>query len=161
MIDASPVAAPDIKEVSDLLSACARMDIWGLSEVAKAWCGAASCYKNCAASTSIKSQGRPVCSCSRCAPGARRYRLCTVRKEMKSTTIKKKSEIDIQESFFPVLSFIHSHLFFKNFMQIINFLDLTFAKKNYLTNWSPSREKRIGIHRINTLVLPLLRQDYF
>ena len=63
MIDASPVAAPDTTEVLDLQSACARMDIWGLSEVAKALCGAVG--------TCIKSQGRPVCSCSRCAPGAR------------------------------------------------------------------------------------------
>ena len=62
MIDASPVAAPDTREVLDLQSACARMDIWGLSEVAKALCGTVG--------TCIKSQGRPVCSCSRCTPGA-------------------------------------------------------------------------------------------
>ena len=37
------------------------MDIWGWSEVAKAFCGAVG---NC-----IHSQGRPVCSCFRCAPG--------------------------------------------------------------------------------------------
>jgi hypothetical protein len=62
VIDASTVAAPDTKEVPDLQSACARMDMWGLSEVAKALCGAVgSC---------IKSQGRPVCSCFRCATGA-------------------------------------------------------------------------------------------
>ena len=62
VIDASPVAAPDTNEVLDLQSACARMDIWGLSEVAKALCGTVG--------TCIKSQGRPVCSCSRCTPGA-------------------------------------------------------------------------------------------
>ena len=62
MIDASPVAAPETKEIPDLSSACARMDTWGSSEVAKALCSAvAACFK---------SQGRPVCSCSRCAPGA-------------------------------------------------------------------------------------------
>ena len=43
-----------------------------LSEVAKALCGAACCYKNGAVRTCIKSHGRPVCSCSHCAPGAGR-----------------------------------------------------------------------------------------
>ena len=37
------------------------MDMWGLSEVAKALCGAVGICTN--------SQGRPVCFCSRCAPG--------------------------------------------------------------------------------------------
>ena len=60
--NASPVAAPDTSEVPDLQSACAIMDIWGFSEVAKALCGAVS--------TCVKSQGSPVCSCSRRAPGA-------------------------------------------------------------------------------------------
>ena len=60
MIDISPVAAPDAREVPDFQSGCARMDIQGLNEVAKALCGAAC----------VKSQGRPVCSCSRCAPRA-------------------------------------------------------------------------------------------
>ena len=41
--------------------------------------------------------------CTRCW---RWYRLCTVRKEMKSTTIEKKTEIDTQESFFPVPHFL-------------------------------------------------------
>ena len=36
VIDASPVAAPDTREISDRQSACARRDIWDLSEVAKA-----------------------------------------------------------------------------------------------------------------------------
>ena len=62
MIDASPVVAPDTREVSDLQSACPRMDIEGLNELVKALCGAVG--------TCIKSQGRPVCSCSRCASGA-------------------------------------------------------------------------------------------
>jgi hypothetical protein len=62
VIDASPVAARDTKEGSDLLSACARIDTWDLSEVAKAVCSAVV--------TCIKSQGIPVCSCSRCVPGA-------------------------------------------------------------------------------------------
>ena len=61
VIDASPVAAP-CGGVPDLLSACASMDIWGLSEVAKPLCGAAG--------TCIKSRRGPVCSCSCCAPGA-------------------------------------------------------------------------------------------
>ena len=61
MIDASPVAAPDPKEIPDLQSACAIIYIRGSSEVAKAFCGAVGTW--------TKSQGRPVCSCSRCAPG--------------------------------------------------------------------------------------------
>ena len=36
VIDASPVAATDTTEVPDLLSACARIDIWRLHGVAKA-----------------------------------------------------------------------------------------------------------------------------
>lgn len=60
----------DRRQVPDLLSACARMDTWGLSEVAKAACGAACYYKNCAVGTCVKSGGRPVCTCSCCAPGA-------------------------------------------------------------------------------------------
>ena len=62
MIDASPVAAPEARVALDFHSTCARMDSWGLSEVAKAWCGAVGTF--------IKSPGRPFCSCSRCAPGA-------------------------------------------------------------------------------------------
>ena len=60
MIDASPVSVPS-RWVPDLQSACARMNIWGLREVAKALCGAVGAC--------IKSQGRPVCSCSRWALG--------------------------------------------------------------------------------------------
>ena len=37
-----------------------------------------------------------------------RYRLGTVRKEMKSTTMEKKTELDIQESFFHLLTTISS-----------------------------------------------------
>ena len=44
------------------MSACASMDMWGLTELAKVSCGAVD--------TCIKSQGRPVCICSRFAPGA-------------------------------------------------------------------------------------------
>ena len=39
MIDASPVTAPDMREVLDLQSVYARMDRWTLSEVAKVVCG--------------------------------------------------------------------------------------------------------------------------
>ena len=60
MIDARPVAVPDAREIVDLQSACAQMDIWGLSEVAKAVCGTVCRYKNGAAGTCINSQGRPV-----------------------------------------------------------------------------------------------------
>jgi hypothetical protein len=45
VIDASPVATSDTREVRDLQSACAAMDIWGWSEVAIALCGAA-CIKS-------------------------------------------------------------------------------------------------------------------
>ena len=62
MIDASPVAAPKTRELPDLQSACARMDIWGLSELSKVVCGGVG--------TCIRSQERPVCSCSRCTPDA-------------------------------------------------------------------------------------------
>jgi hypothetical protein len=62
VIDARPVAVPDTNEIPDLLSACARMDIRGFSEVAKALCDAVG--------TCIKSQERPVFGCSRCAPVA-------------------------------------------------------------------------------------------
>ena len=61
MIDASSVAVPS-RGVFDLLSACARLNIWDLREVAKALCGAVG--------TSIESRGRPVYSYSRCTPGA-------------------------------------------------------------------------------------------
>jgi hypothetical protein len=64
VIDASSAAAPS-GGVPDLQSACARIDIWGSSEVAKALCGAVG--------TSIKSQGRPVCTCSRCALSEKRW----------------------------------------------------------------------------------------
>ena len=57
MIVAIPVAAPDTKEVPDLLSAWARINIWDLSEVVKALRGAVG--------TCIESRARPVCSCSR------------------------------------------------------------------------------------------------
>ena len=48
VIDACPDTASDIRDVLDLPSACARMDMWGSSEVAKALCGAANYYQNCA-----------------------------------------------------------------------------------------------------------------
>ena len=54
VIDASPVAATDNNEVPDLLSACARINIWRLHGVAKALCGAVG--------TCIKSRGKPVYS---------------------------------------------------------------------------------------------------
>ena len=62
VIDASPVAEPDTREVLDLQSVCPRMDIRDSGEVAKAFCGAVG--------IGIKSQGRPVCSCSCCATDA-------------------------------------------------------------------------------------------
>ena len=43
---------------------------------------------------------------SLCTRRWRWSRLCTVKKEMKSTTIEKKTEIDIRKSFFPVPHFL-------------------------------------------------------
>ena len=62
MIDASPVVALGTNEVPNLQSACTRMVMCGLSEVAKALCrGIGTC---------MKSQGRPVWFCARWALGA-------------------------------------------------------------------------------------------
>ena len=59
---------------------------------------------------------------------------------MKSKAIEKESEIDIQEIFFPSPHFL---------------------RKDELSSLSPSTEKVKRIHRIHTLALPILRQDYF
>ena len=99
MIDASPVAAPS-GGVPDHLSACARMDVWGLSEAVKALCGAACCWF---LYQILKKTSQQLLSL--CTRRWRWYRLCMVRKEMKSTTIETKTEIDIEESFFPVPHF--------------------------------------------------------
>ena len=45
---------------------------------------------------------------SLCTRRWRRYRLCTVRKEMKSKTIEKETEIDIQERFFLLFTIVSS-----------------------------------------------------
>ena len=110
VIDASTVAAPS-RGVPDILSACARMDIWGLSEVAKALCGAACCYKNCAVGTFIESQERLACSCSRCAPdtdGGIDCALCEKRWNQQRSKTKQRL------TFKKVFSFIHNNIFFKN-----------------------------------------------
>ena len=62
MLGASPVAAPDTREIPDLSQHAQEWIFGDLNEVAKALCGAVD--------TCIKSRGRPVWSCSRCAPGA-------------------------------------------------------------------------------------------
>ena len=51
---------------------------------------------------------------------------------MKSTTIKKKTQIDIHESFFPVLSFLDNNLFFTNLKEIRQLLRPHFPKKMIL-----------------------------
>lgn len=56
-------------ESRDMLSVCARMDVWGLSEVAEKLCIGACCSQNCATGTCVKRSGQPVCVCSRCADG--------------------------------------------------------------------------------------------
>lgn len=53
----------------DMFSVCARMDIWGLSEVAEKLCIGACCSQNCGTGRCYKRHGRPVCICSRCANG--------------------------------------------------------------------------------------------
>ena len=92
VIDASPVAAPGSKGVPDLQSACARIDIWGLSEVAKALCGAVD--------TRIKCRGRPVCSCSRCATDAGGGIGCALSGKKWNQQQSNRKQIDTQESLF-------------------------------------------------------------
>ena len=92
MVDASPVAAPDTREVPDLLSACARMDIRDSSEVAKAFCGAVGIC--------IKSQGRPICSCSRCATDAGGGICCALSGKKGNQQQSNRKQIDTQESLF-------------------------------------------------------------
>ena len=156
VIDASSVAAPDTREVPYLLSACARMDIWGLNEVVKALFGAACCWYLYKISRKTSLQLSSLCT-----RRWRRYRLCTVRKEMKSTTIKKViqrmtfKKVSLQ--FFLWFTPISSSRVWRKF---INFSDLT-SKKDDRTNRSPSREKLRRIQRIITLALSLLRKDYF
>ena len=100
VIDASPAAALS-GGVPDLLPACSRIDIWGLSDVAKALCG----------TTCIKSQERPVYSCSRCAPGAGGGIGCALSgKRCNQPPSKRKQRL----AFKKVFSFIHTHLYFKN-----------------------------------------------
>ena len=55
LIHASSVTAPDIREVLHHQPACAKIDVCGISEVAKALCGAACCYKNGVVGTCIES----------------------------------------------------------------------------------------------------------
>ena len=73
---------------------------------------------------------------SLCTRRWRRYRPCSVSEEMKSTTIEKKTEIDIQESF----SFIHNNLFFKNLKWIHQLLRPHFLKKMiYVADHRPEK----------------------
>ena len=52
-----------------IFTVCARMDIWGLSEVAEKLCVGACCSQNCGTGRCVKRDGRPVCVCDRCANG--------------------------------------------------------------------------------------------
>ena len=93
VIDTSPVAAPDTREVPDLQLACARMDMWGLSEAAKALCGAVV--------TCIKSQGRPVCNCYRCTPGTGGRIGCVLSgKKGDQQRSKRKQRLTLEKVFF-------------------------------------------------------------
>ena len=95
VIDASPVTAPDTREVLDLQSACTSMDSLGSSEVARVICDASCCWYLYRISRRTSLQLFLLCT------GLfKRYWLCTIRKEMKWTTIEKKTEIDTQESLF-------------------------------------------------------------
>ena len=150
MIDASPVAAPDTREVPDLSSVFAGMDIWCLSGVAKALSGAAC----------IKSQ-RPVCSCSRCALGAGGGIGCALsRKKWEQHPLKRKQRLSFNKVSFQFFLLFTSICSSRICSKLIYFSDPTF-KKDDLSSWSPSREKLRRINRIRTLVRPLLRQDYF
>ena len=72
--------------------------------------------------------------CTRCW---RLCRLCTVRNEMNSTTIKKKTEVDIEESFFLLSKTISSSRIW-NWSRTFQ---TSLSRKGDLCNWSPSREK--------------------
>ena len=136
VIDASLAAVPS-GGVPDLLSACPRIDIWGSSEVAKALCGATCYYKNCAIGICIKSQGRPVCSCSRCAPGAVGGIDCALSEtKWNQPQSKRKQGLTFKKAF----SLIYNNISFKNWKGIINFSDLT-SRKGDQSSWSPSTEK--------------------
>ena len=62
VMNVSPVAVSDTRGISNLQSAFGGIDIWGSNEVPKALYGAVG--------TCIKSQQRPVYSCSHCASDA-------------------------------------------------------------------------------------------
>ena len=153
MIDASPVTTPDTREFPDLPSACARMDTWGLSEVAKVLCGAVGTY--------IKSQGRPVSSCSRCAPGAGGGIGCALSgKKWNQPQSKRKHKWTFKKvsfQFFLLLTLISS----SRICSESSILQTSLSEKDDLSSWSPSREKLRRIQRIDTLILPLLQRDYY
>ena len=149
VIDASPVAAPDTREVLDLQSACARMDIWGSGEVAKALCGAVG--------TCTKSRGRLVCSCSRCSPGTGGGIGCALSgKKWNQIQSKRKQSLTFKRvSFQFILSFTpisSSRICRKSLTS-----QTSLSKKDDLSSWSPSRDKLRRIHRTNTLALSLLQ----
>ena len=155
--DASPVASPS-RGVPDLFTACARMDIWDWGEVAKTLCDAA-----CAVSTLIKSQGRPVCSCSRCAPGVGGGIDCALsEKRWNQPQSKRKQRLIFKKvsfQLFLLLTPISSSKIRNNSSTSSRSLpkkgDLSISSR------SPSSEKLRRIHRIKTLVLPRLWQDCF
>ena len=150
VIDASPVTTPDTREVPHLQSACTRMDVWGFSKVAKALCDAVG--------TCVKSQGRLVCRCSRCAPGAGGGIGCTLSgKKWYQQPSKRKQRLTLKKLFF----FHPQQYFLQEFAVNHLLLRPHFLKKDDLSNWSPSREELRRIRGINTLVPALLRQDYF
>ena len=96
VIDASLFPTPDTREVPDLYSVCARMDIWGFKWSCKSIMWRCWYLYRMSRKTSLQ-------LFSLCTRRWRRYRLCAAKREMKSTTIEKKSELDTQKNFFPVL----------------------------------------------------------
>ena len=153
VINTSPVAAPDTREIPDLQSARTRMDIWCLSDVVKVVCDAVA--------TCTKSQGRPVCSCSRRAPGAGGGIGCALAgKKWNQSQLKRKQRLTFETvsfQFFLLFAPISS-------LRIWNKLSTShtsLSNKDDLSRWSPSREKLRRILRINTLALSLLWQDYY
>ncbi|VDM47441.1 unnamed protein product [Toxocara canis] len=59
------VALVTVNAVIDF-STCARMDIPGLSKIARGLCITSCKYQNCGTGYCQKRRGRPTCVCSRC-----------------------------------------------------------------------------------------------
>ena len=161
VIDASPVAAPDTRDVPDLQSACTSMDIWSWSEVAKALCGAAGCYENCGVGTCIKSQGRPVCSCSFRTPGAGGSIDCALSgKKWTQLPSKRKQRLRFKKVSFQFF-LLFTPIFSSRIWNQSWISQTSLSEKDDLSSWTLSKEKRRRTHSIKNLVSLIPGQDYF